>query len=172
MVADAIKQEKMKEKEADDGIQCDFDTDDEDGEAAYDAWRLRELTRIKRDREERDQYVLDIAFFFHQRISPCRREREQQELERWHNMTEEERLAELRKNPKIIDNEVDKKSKYKFLQKYYHRGVFFMVRLIFIYEFHSIVLSLSSRIKMKIFTNVTSIKQHWKIISTNLFYRK
>lgn len=58
MVADAIKQEKVKEKEADDGIQCDFDTDDEDDEAAYDTWRLRELTRIKRDREERDQYVL------------------------------------------------------------------------------------------------------------------
>lgn len=63
MVADAIKQEKSKEKEADDGIQCDFDTDDEDSEAAYDAWRLRELTRIKRDREERDQYVLLIFPF-------------------------------------------------------------------------------------------------------------
>lgn len=61
MVADAIKQEKVKEKEADDGIQCDFDTDDEDGEAAYDTWRLRELTRIKRDREERDQYVLKTS---------------------------------------------------------------------------------------------------------------
>ncbi len=55
-----------------------------------------------------------------------RREREQQELERWHNMTEEERLAELRKNPKMVDNQV-KKSKYKYLQKYYHRGAFFMV---------------------------------------------
>ena len=60
MVADAIKQEKVKEKEDDDGIQCDFETDDEDGETAYDTWRLRELTRIKRDREERDQYVLKI----------------------------------------------------------------------------------------------------------------
>jgi len=108
MVGEAIRQEKLKEKETDDGIQCDFDTDDEDGEAAYDAWRLRELTRLKRDREERDQ-----------------REREAQELERWHNMTEEERQAELRKNPKLVDNQVTKK-KYKYLQKYYHRGAFFM----------------------------------------------
>jgi len=92
MVGEAIRQEKLKEKETDDGIQCDFDTDDEDGEAAYDAWKLRELTRLKRDREERDQH-----------------EREQQELERWHNMTEEERQAELRKNPKLVDNSVQKK---------------------------------------------------------------
>ena len=45
----------MKEREADDGILCDFNTDDEDPDAAYDAWKLRELKRLKRDREERDQ---------------------------------------------------------------------------------------------------------------------
>lgn len=60
-----------------------------------------------------------------------RREREEQELERWHNMTEEERLEELRKNPKFVDNEV-KKKKYKYLQKYYHRGAFFMVSIDFL----------------------------------------
>ncbi len=62
MVAESIRQEKLKEKETDGDIQCDFDTDDEDGEAAYDAWRLRELTRLKRDREERDQYVKHSVF--------------------------------------------------------------------------------------------------------------
>jgi len=131
MVSEAIRQEKLKEKETDDGIKCDFDTDDEDSEAAYDAWKLRELTRLKRDREERDQYVIEIVFliFYENKftVSFFRREREQQELERWHNMTEEERLAELENNPKIVDNQVTKKKKYKYLQKYYHRGAFFMV---------------------------------------------
>nr|DBA32022.1 TPA: hypothetical protein GDO54_007774 [Pyxicephalus adspersus] len=85
-----------------------LNTDDENDEEEYEAWKVRELNRIKRDREERETM-----------------EKEKAEIDRMRNMTEEERRAELRANGKIITNKA-LKGKYKFLQKYYHRGAFFM----------------------------------------------
>ena len=84
-------------------------TDDEDGETEYEIWKLRELKRIKRDREERES-----------------EEKGRQEMERIRNMTEEERRAEFRNNPKQITNKAPK-GKYRFLQKYFHRGAFYLV---------------------------------------------
>jgi len=83
-------------------------TDDENDEEEYESWKVRELKRIKRDKEEKES-----------------REREKLEVERLRNMTEDQRREEARRNPKVITNK-SSKGKYKFLQKYYHRGAFFM----------------------------------------------
>nr|CAH0109806.1 unnamed protein product [Daphnia galeata] len=83
-------------------------TDAEDEELEYESWKLRELKRNKRDRDEREA-----------------EEKERQEIERIRNMTEEERRLEFKNNPKEVTNKAPK-GKYKFLQKYYHRGAFYL----------------------------------------------
>ncbi|XP_067000713.2 microfibrillar-associated protein 1 [Anabrus simplex] len=107
MVEDEVRKETVV-KEGDEPNLNDVNTDDENDEVEYEAWKLRELKRIKRDREEREMV-----------------EKERLEIERIRNMTEEERRQELRNNPKTVTNKAAK-GKYKFLQKYYHRGAFFM----------------------------------------------
>uniref|UniRef100_A0A915MDL5 Micro-fibrillar-associated protein 1 C-terminal domain-containing protein n=1 Tax=Meloidogyne javanica TaxID=6303 RepID=A0A915MDL5_MELJA len=72
--------------------------------------RRRELIRTRRRRQE--EQVCALA-------------REKEEMDRIHGMTEEERREYMRLHPKVITNE-QRKGKYKFLQKYYHRGVFFL----------------------------------------------
>ncbi|KAF4519947.1 hypothetical protein B566_EDAN015039 [Ephemera danica] len=91
----------------------DVCTDDENDELEYEAWKLRELKRVKRDKDEKDHYII------------CYPTKEQAEIERLRGLTEEQRRQELRNRPKQVTNKAHK-GKYKFLQKYYHRGAFYL----------------------------------------------
>ncbi|CAH8575363.1 unnamed protein product [Dicrocoelium dendriticum] len=74
----------------------------------YEKWKVRELRRIRRDREAREAQI-----------------QEKNEIERIRQMTEEQRREEFLRNPKKVTNQAVK-GRYKFLQKYYHRGAFFV----------------------------------------------
>ncbi|KAH0480081.1 MAG: uncharacterized protein KVP18_003708 [Porospora cf. gigantea A] len=80
------------------------DTDLEADPEAYLAWKVRELERVKRDRDER------LALLH-----------EAQDVERRRNMTDAERVADRAATPSAESA----RSKYLFLQKYYHKGAFF-----------------------------------------------
>lgn len=84
------------------------DTDDLDPEAEEAAWKLREIKRVKRDRE-----ALIAA------------EKEREEVERRRNLTAEEREAEDKEFLDKQREEKDGKGKMSYLQKYYHKGAFF-----------------------------------------------
>lgn len=107
LVVEEIRKEEEIEKSKDaEGDGGEIDTDDETNEAEeYETWKAREIARIKRDRDDRDKLI-----------------KEREEVEKLRNMTEEERREWERKNPKPL---ALNKKKWKFMQKYYHKGAFF-----------------------------------------------
>ena len=84
------------------------DADDIDPETERAAWKLRELKRVKRDRE-----AIEEA------------EKEREEIERRRNLTKEEREAEDREYLEQQKEEREGKGKMGYMQKYFHKGAFF-----------------------------------------------
>ncbi|KAJ0399028.1 hypothetical protein P43SY_006899 [Pythium insidiosum] len=107
LVAEELQREKESTEQSD-ATDTDMpdDTDGLDPEQEYRDWELREMRRIKRDRDQREA-----------------RRKEAEETLRRRNMTEEERRAE---DEKLKKNQPTEKKKLKFLQKYYHKGAFYM----------------------------------------------
>lgn len=107
IVVEEIRKEEEIAKNAEaEGDGGDVDTDDELNEAEeYEAWKAREIARIKRDRDDREAMI-----------------KEREEVEKVRNMTEDERREWEKKNPKPLP---PTKKKWKFMQKYYHKGAFF-----------------------------------------------
>lgn len=67
------------------------------------------MARLTRDAEEREEAII-----------------EKTELLRRRNMTDEERLEEDRKLGRLDENARADKPKWNFMQKYYHKGAFYM----------------------------------------------
>ncbi|KAF5355660.1 hypothetical protein D9756_003977 [Leucocoprinus leucothites] len=105
MVAESIRRE-LAEKEKEDEVPDVDDTDGLDPEGEFEAWRLRELARIKREKEEELQ-----------------REQEREEIERRRALPEEQRLKEDLERAEKSRAEKPK-GQQKFLQKYWHKGAF------------------------------------------------
>lgn len=85
------------------------DTDDLDPAAERAAWKLRELLRVKRERDELEKV-----------------EKEREEIERRRNMDEKERYKEdMEYARKKREEAKEARGEMKFMQKYYHKGAFY-----------------------------------------------
>ncbi|KAI5204414.1 hypothetical protein E4T39_03534 [Aureobasidium subglaciale] len=91
-----------------DAIEDVDDTDNLDPEAELAAWKLRELHRVKRERE-----TIEAA------------EKEREEIERRRNLTAEQREAEDSAHIAAQKEEKEGRGQAGFMQKYHHKGAFF-----------------------------------------------
>jgi len=108
-VLDHIREQDRLEQLGNDGASDeelpDDNDDDPEGEE-YAAWKVREMKRIMRDQEEREE-----------------REKEKAEIERRRGMTDEQIMRENEREG--LHQKKGQKGQMKFMQKYYHQGVFY-----------------------------------------------
>lgn len=100
-----------REHDFDDDLQDAEQVDDTDGldpENERAAWKLRELKRVKRERE-----AIEVA------------EQEREEIERRRNLSKEEREAEDKDYLDAQKENREGKGKMGYMQKYFHKGAFF-----------------------------------------------
>ena len=102
-----VKQKKLKSQQEKIYIHLPDDTDDQNDINEYNNWKERELKRIKRDIEKYESFI-----------------KEQEEIKKRRLMTETEiKEDNIRLGADSTKNRF--RSKISFLQKYYHKGVFF-----------------------------------------------
>eukprot|EP00903_Cladosiphon_okamuranus_P017448 g16072.t1 len=82
------------------------DDDDLDEELAFEEWKVRELNRVRKEKEERESAI-----------------KEREDTLRRRNMTDDERRMEDMMLGKHLGKD---KGTIKFMQKYYHKGAFYM----------------------------------------------
>jgi len=104
LLKEAIEREKTSKIIEEEVVLTDDDENEETQQKEYELWKLRELVRIRRERDDREKWRL-----------------ERLEVDRLRSLTDEELMNEKRKNKEGL-----KDKKYmKYLQKYYHKGAFF-----------------------------------------------
>ncbi|KAJ9118146.1 hypothetical protein QFC22_004049 [Naganishia vaughanmartiniae] len=108
LVGESIRRE-LAEKEATENVPDVDDTDDIDPEAEFEAWRLRELSRLTRDKE-----------------AALEREAEKDEIERRRAMPEAQRLREDEEYArKTREAKEANRGEGAFMEKFYHKGAFY-----------------------------------------------
>ena len=113
MVAEMLKNEVMEQRtstalDGGDGLWMEVDdTDNPENEQEFEEWKLRELTRLKRDKEERLRYIEELKL-----------------IEQRREMTDRERREDELKAG--IDRFHKEKGQQKFMQKFFHKGAFYL----------------------------------------------
>ena len=115
MVEMAIRFDQNKGSDGDSDTEIPDDTDDPNDMEEYEAWKLRELRRV-----------------FREKSAETGREREKTETLQRRSMTDEQLMKinrQMASDKGLPDPSLESKSKMMFGQRYYHRGAFFVEKV-------------------------------------------